>query len=250
MSLLVRMQILVWADASLERWNHDGLARPYWRIYANDQPGWSVRWRGGSHELDPTRVVLIAPETRYDGVARGPSRHRFLHATATGAGLEVPPGIWSFPRDALFTELLPQGSGPDRQWAAMALLTHAFARLPADVWSPSAESPAVAAALQVLRGRTDGGVSSADLIRAAGCPGYTLVRRFRTEMGLTPHAWHLRQRIALACLDLERTAETIEAIAERFGFCDRHHFSRTFRRWRGVTPAAYRASNLGQGLAP
>jgi len=245
MSLPVRFQVLTWTDVDMPRWNHDGIARPYWRLYANDQPGWSVQWRGGTHALNPDAVILIAPETRYTGIARGPSRHRFLHATAAGATLEVPPGIWSFPRDAVFAQLLAQ-RGP---WAALAVLNHSFAALPAEVWSPVMGSAAVTAAVRHLRGCTDSSVAVDDVSRVAGCPPYTLVRRFRAETGLTPYAWHLRYRIALACLELEGTADPIEIIAERFGFCDRHHFTRTFRRWRGVAPAAYRRQAVAVGTS-
>jgi AraC-like DNA-binding protein len=35
---------------------------------------------------------------------------------------------------------------------------------------------------------------------------------------------------------------TIDAVAERLGYSDVANFSRAFRRWTGVTPAAWRKS--------
>ncbi|WP_028658750.1 GlxA family transcriptional regulator [Nocardioides insulae] len=68
----------------------------------------------------------------------------------------------------------------------------------------------------------------------------TFARRFRDEMGASPHQWVIAQRVAAAEELLERTDQPVERIAADLGFGNaatlRHHFGRV----RGVSPQAYR----------
>jgi transcriptional regulator GlxA family with amidase domain len=68
----------------------------------------------------------------------------------------------------------------------------------------------------------------------------TFARRFRAEIGTTPHRWITGQRIALAQRLLEETDQTVDVIAARTGFGNaatlRHHFARGLR----TTPQGYR----------
>ena len=70
----------------------------------------------------------------------------------------------------------------------------------------------------------------------------TFARRFRAEVGTTPHDWLTNQRVLLARQLLEDTDLGVESVAARAGFGDaatmRHHFSRRV----GATPQAYRAT--------
>jgi transcriptional regulator GlxA family with amidase domain len=68
----------------------------------------------------------------------------------------------------------------------------------------------------------------------------TFARRFRSEVGTTPHKFVTAQRVAHAELLLESGDESVDRIAERVGFGTaavlRHHFART----RQTSPLAYR----------
>ncbi len=70
----------------------------------------------------------------------------------------------------------------------------------------------------------------------------TFARRFRAEVGTTPHDWLTHQRVLLARRLLEETDLGIESVAARAGFGDaaalRHHFTRRV----GTTPNAYRTT--------
>lgn len=81
-----------------------------------------------------------------------------------------------------------------------------------------------------------------DLARHANVAPRTFARRFRAEIGATPHRWLTRQRVALVQQLLETTDASIEEIAQRAGFGSaatlRHHFHRELR----TTPVGYRSS--------
>lgn len=92
-------------------------------------------------------------------------------------------------------------------------------------------------------------LSAADLASRAGVSASTLARRFRTEMGTTPHRWLSHQRIGLAQRLLETTSLPVESVAAQAGFATaetlRHHFRRAVR----TTPTAYR-SRFQVGIDP
>lgn len=66
----------------------------------------------------------------------------------------------------------------------------------------------------------------------------SLVRMFRRQYGLPPHAYQIQRRIDLARKRLKQGSRVAEVAAE-LGFFDQSHFSRHFRRIMGVTPGAY-----------
>ena len=65
-----------------------------------------------------------------------------------------------------------------------------------------------------------------------------LVRLFRTQMGLPPHAYLLRIRVSRACSFLAAGMPIAEA-AHAAGFADQSHLTRHFKYYLGLTPGAY-----------
>lgn len=68
----------------------------------------------------------------------------------------------------------------------------------------------------------------------------TLIRHLRDE-GVNYQQLLDSVREELACWLLLRTELSVEAIAERLGYQDTSNFSRTFRRWLGITPRDFRS---------
>jgi AraC family transcriptional regulator, transcriptional activator FtrA len=84
-------------------------------------------------------------------------------------------------------------------------------------------------------------ISVDELAARAHLAPRTLARRFRDDVGTTPHRWLTQQRIALAQRLLETTSAGIDQIAADAGFGTavtlRHHFQKLL----GTSPTAYRA---------
>jgi len=65
-------------------------------------------------------------------------------------------------------------------------------------------------------------------------------RLFKEAVGLPPHQFVLRKRIARARSMLESTAAPVAEISAELGFENQSHFTAVFHRLAGTTPAAYR----------
>jgi len=97
---------------------------------------------------------------------------------------------------------------------------------------------AVTAARDLLAVRLADPPSLDDLALAAGMSPFTLLRAFRGETGLPPHAYlnQLRVRHARRLLDGGLAPAVVAAEA---GFADQAHLTRHFKRVMGVPPGAY-----------
>lgn len=71
----------------------------------------------------------------------------------------------------------------------------------------------------------------------------TLIRKLLQE-GFSYQSLLDEAKGELACWYLRNTTLPLSGIADRLGFMDDSNFSRSFRRWRGMTPLAYRKSKL------
>jgi len=77
----------------------------------------------------------------------------------------------------------------------------------------------------------------------AGQVGLGLTRfhqLFKRVLGMTPHDYLLRQRLAAARSILSDDQESITRLAIRLGFSSSQHFATVFRKHNGMTPSAYR----------
>lgn len=77
-----------------------------------------------------------------------------------------------------------------------------------------------------------------ELSALAGLSRYSLIRAFRREYGLTPHAYQLDQRIRQA-RELVRHGSPPTRVAYELGFADQSHFHRAFKARVAATPLEY-----------
>lgn len=66
---------------------------------------------------------------------------------------------------------------------------------------------------------------------------------FRRSVGWTPHAHVVRLRLERAQMLMTHTNTSLTEVALAAGFADQSHFSRSFRRLTGVTPADWRKAH-------
>jgi AraC family transcriptional regulator len=69
-------------------------------------------------------------------------------------------------------------------------------------------------------------------------------RAFKVSRGFSPGAYISMTRVNRAKCMIDTTRESLCHIAVDCGFADQAHFSRTFRRWVGISPATWRREHL------
>lgn len=68
---------------------------------------------------------------------------------------------------------------------------------------------------------------------------YHMIRKFKTDFGLTPHQFQIQCRIRKAQKLLEE-GKSVTEVAYETGFCDQSHFDRCFRKIVRLTPTGYK----------
>jgi len=98
----------------------------------------------------------------------------------------------------------------------------------------------LARAQEVLRARFIAPPSLVELAEEVGVHPVHLARTFRSHLGCTVGDYVRQLRVEYACQRLTASDAPLVDIALDAGFADQSHFARTFRRLRGLTPAAFR----------
>ena len=100
----------------------------------------------------------------------------------------------------------------------------------------------LAQALELLHAQFSEHLTIAQVATSVGVHPVHLAREFRKFYRCTIGEYIRQLRIEHACRALYASDAPLAAIAAAAGFSDQSHFSRTFKRLIGVTPAEYRAA--------
>jgi AraC-like DNA-binding protein len=79
-----------------------------------------------------------------------------------------------------------------------------------------------------------------ELAKEADMSRYQLLRAFKTQYGLPPHAYLMDERVKRAKVML-KAGQSISDIALSLGFSDQAHFQRQFKKKLAVTPKFYQS---------
>ena len=107
------------------------------------------------------------------------------------------------------------------------------------------EAKPVERAIELLRERFADDISLAELAASVGLAPAYLCRVFTSTIGLPPHAYQIRLRVARAKTLIERGKSPSEA-AFAVGFYDQSHLNLHFKRLFGVTPSSVAKSSVAK----
>ncbi len=227
--------------------------------------------QGTTMRAGPGEIILVNPDTVHTGYAGIPGgwAYRVLYPAAevvAGAAAELAGGRGApfFPETVISDPVCRRALAAAHraaensdQLAASSLLHHAVAALVLR-HAAAARGPegrrwtfhyperlprrpalrAAAAAREILEERLTDPPRLAVLAAAVGANPYSLLRAFRAETGLPPHAYLNQRRVRLACTLLGEGVPPAD-VAARVGFADQAHLTRHFKRIVGVPPGAY-----------
>jgi AraC-like DNA-binding protein len=206
-------------------------------------------------------VALLNPEVAHTGHAAVPEgwAYRVLYpavdvVAGIAAELVAPRGTPYFPQtvvadpgSARLIRAAHRAAEHGDRLAASSLLHTALAALlrahalPASRPAPSRPgdgSRAVSAARALLHERMTAPPALAELAGVAGVGPFALLRAFRAETGMPPHAYLNQLRVRQARVLLDAGVPPAEAAATT-GFADQAHLTRHFKRVVGVPPGAF-----------
>jgi transcriptional regulator GlxA family with amidase domain len=96
-------------------------------------------------------------------------------------------------------------------------------------------------------------VSRSSLVQIANdcglSPSY-FAQAFKVSTGLSPYQWLARRRIDKATELLVGSKMPLSEVATRCGFVDQAHFSKAFRKAKGVPPSVWKRDSHTQKLMP
>ncbi len=235
-------------------WQWRGLHFPYWRIYWNRQPGFSVKHQGQVYPLDPEFVVVVTPNASVEHSISGTVDHFYVHVSLGYPWDRLAPQVRRIPVSEvpmhLLGDLLEHLSGqPSKHtldtslaWALLAYVSSILANFPAEVWPKPSRDHLLDRLLSEIDAHPERPWRTADMATHCNMSVNTLLRRFKKHLGDSPQHVVADYRLQKACRLLAQTNDSIDAIAEACGYANRYAFSRAFSRLRGHGPAAFRSS--------
>ncbi|BDY05206.1 AraC family transcriptional regulator [Ferrimonas sp. YFM] len=113
---------------------------------------------------------------------------------------------------------------------------------------PRTPRPQLQMAKEYLDAHCADDVDLESLAAVVGLSPFHLLRQFRKEFGLPPHAYQLQARIRLATRLIRMGLPPLK-VGLDCGFYDQSHFSRHFKRVVGVPPGVYARSWSGNNQA-
>jgi AraC-like DNA-binding protein len=214
-------------------------------------------------------VALLNPDVVHTGQAATPAgwRYRVLYpkvsvVTDVAAELGWRAGTPQFPQTVVYDQTTAallrsahQAAEHGDQLASSTLLRTALADLlrahaaggpvgPAPDAGTGRRAPAAINAVRsLLHERLTDPPSLAELAAMTGLSQFALLRAFRAQTGLPPHAYLNQLRVRQARLLLDGGRPPAE-VAAQVGFADQAHLTRHFKRVVGVPPAAYQRERL------
>lgn len=98
----------------------------------------------------------------------------------------------------------------------------------------------VSAALELIHANLHERISIAELARSVNLSRWRFCHLFKTETSLAPSVYIGTLRMLKAEKMLGETFLSVKEIRAELGNLDRTHFSRAFKKFRGLTPAQFR----------
>ncbi|RUM26630.1 AraC family transcriptional regulator [Rhizobium vallis] len=216
---------------------------------------------GRREETGPGDLYLIDPGVIHDGAPGGEGyRYRMIYPDTqlfidiledvTGKAFHATPSFSkALPRDPQLAKafhaahrVLESGAGAlESDENMFSVLAAIFARYGSTIVLPvdTQERNAVARAREYLIENFASDVGLEELAGVARLSRAHLIRAFRREYHITPHAFLTDRRIQMA-RRLLREGRMSADVALECGFADQAHFTRHFKARTGVTPGQFR----------
>ncbi len=266
----------------LKKWEFKELSYPYWRVYFNMQKGAYINYKGTEYELSPDKIILIVPNTSFATHlynAQIPEKkdtleggrvgdvfneneltnqkcvlHLFIHFNIGMPYDKISPGIFIFEHNdnlrektSFITKHLSNNYVRFDFHSVLvihSLISDLLSKIPGEKWKPISKDSRIFEVLTYIEKNLEKDLSDIRLSQEINLSTQFFRRLFKNEVGVSPKRYVIKKRIDKACALLLYSKISVNEIAELTGYSDRYHFSREFKKQKGVSPAKYRKEVL------
>jgi len=263
----------------LEKWTSHEMAFPYWRLYWNKNNGAYVKTHQKIF-LSPEKIILIPPDTSFStGIdylpvtepsnpndlvgnriidledekqktEKGRIAHLFIHFTLGFKLDKVRKQVYAFKInngqraliDSIIKKLLNESSNFDAVDTLIInrLILSAVSLIPSKYFETPKVDPRINYLLEFIDENAGGKLTNKILAEKIYMTTNSFTRLFKEQMKVSPQEYVRKVRIDKACNLIENRTVTIDNIAYECGFTDRFHFSKVFKKQKGIPPVEYR----------
>jgi AraC-like DNA-binding protein len=126
----------------------------------------------------------------------------------------------------------------EKETASASLAVSMHGSLAARKRAPRMENPRLARAVEFIRASYRSQIKLKEICDASGLSASYLVRAFKQQYNMTPHAYVTNCRVEY-CREQLRKGRSLAEIASAAGFSDQAHLQRTFKRLVAATPGQF-----------
>jgi len=277
----VHMKVLCCRYWLLDLWDCHDMVFPFWRIYWNRNPGGVLTHLNEKTEMTPENVYIIAPFTSFSSKFNKKSLHTkgiyvsgrhlvsndkevelesvslihfFMHFNLGVPFDNVFPGIFKIKMSSslkskleYLTNQLKKNNDTFKMTASLKIqsfIMDVLSNIGPELWKSFNIDPRILNVIRYIENNLGEKNENKTLAEVIHMAPNSFSRLFRENMGITPHQFLQKRRVAYACELFEHSDKTIEEMATLLGFSDRYHFTRVFTSVTGVSPGLYKSRTL------
>ena len=250
------------AHLNEDAFNDIHMRHPNWGFYICDRPGMYLERAAQRHPVTTDTITVIPPwlDFTYHFSKRHSSGHAYIHVDIP----RLPSGL----TQGLFDDFLriadsdcvaamqqwarrfslenpdPVLVGLEAQQVSSQIMTRLVLSLNDEqralIANPGLHWQRLEPALDYIKHHLAESIAISDLSQQLECGKEHCIRLFKQVLKQTPTQFILSQRVERAVRLLVASDASLEDIAQRCGFANRHYMSRVFKRQMGLSPAQYR----------
>ena len=235
------------------RWNRLSWAAPFWRVHWTDTAGAALRIGRKIISILPDHLYIIPPNIDFGSSHHGNCRQLYIHFQIRHPYTLCGPPIVTLPlikQRLYFVRRIITCHGREKTARhQIALLVRALIEtLIADLMKKHYLTfhdidKRLSSILIFMEQHLAQPITNQKTAMLLHVHPETMWRLFKKELGMSPQAYLRQMRMDKACWFLRFSDESIKAIAEKTGFCDRYHFTKVFTALIGQSPARFRDYN-------
>lgn len=229
-------------------WDRKDVFTSCWRLYWNPDEGAELECSGERYSMNRDSFYVIPAGTVFSHRAEQPFDHFFLHFSLN-TGIRCGSRIFEIPAtEEIVGDIRKLLAGSNVQYRdffrysmlADLILLKVLQLLPDEVMILAEKrDERIEKVCKYIAGHLDSDLSNQVLAKICGIEPVSFSRLFRSEIGLSPQYYIGERRIARACELFYDECYSIDEIAELTGFSNRYYFSRVFKKYMHISPAAF-----------